>query len=102
MEAARKAEGLLYYYNIRNDTLHLDEYFSIPSGSKLAGDKININLYLPEGTVIHFDKTSENLLQCVKDKNSGIVNEINPWAVGNKYWVLSEDGLKETYPARKK
>jgi hypothetical protein len=102
MEAVRKAEGLFYNYSIRNDTLHLDEYFSIPPGSKWAGDNVHIDLYLPEGTVLHFDKTSEYLLHFSAYKNSRDVKHVNPWEIGNKYWVMSESGLKETDQAQKK
>jgi phage shock protein PspC (stress-responsive transcriptional regulator) len=102
MEAARKAEALMYDFSLRNDTLLLDEYFSVPSGNKWAGDNIHVDLYIPDGKIIHFDKTSENLFQSVYSRNSGSRNEINPLDLGNKYWIMSEDGLEEAYPKLRK
>ena len=63
IDATNRAEGLLYNYNISGDTLYLDEYFTIPAGSKWSFDNVGINLYIPEGTEVHFDKTTENMFR---------------------------------------
>ena len=105
LEAVRKAESLIYHYRISNDTLYLDEYFTIPSGSKWSGDDISVNLYLPANTILHFDSSSENLFHeriiIGKVENNNVIDskfdyDTEPWELGNKYWIISEDGLRET------
>jgi phage shock protein PspC (stress-responsive transcriptional regulator) len=100
-DALRKAEGLLYNYSISGDTLYIDEYFTIPAGTKWAFDDVRVDLYIPEGTEIHFDKTAENMFR-------GHSYEQNEWgwnsdaeektvnSSGNVdySWVMTEDGLR--------
>jgi phage shock protein PspC (stress-responsive transcriptional regulator) len=104
-DAVRKAESLIYQYRISNDTLYLDDYFTIPSGNKWSGDDLSVNLYLPANTILYFDNTSENLFHeriiigKVEDNmvlDSNFDYDTEPWELGNKYWIISEDGLKAT------
>jgi phage shock protein PspC (stress-responsive transcriptional regulator) len=104
-DAVRKAESLIYQYRISNDTLYLDEYFTIPSGNKWSGDDLSVNLYLPANTILYFDNTSENLFHeriiigKVEDNivtDSKFDYDTEPWELGNKYWIISDDGLKAT------
>jgi len=46
---ARKVE---YNWKFKGDTLWLDEYFSLPAGSRWNGSMVDIDVSLPEGTVI--------------------------------------------------
>lgn len=100
--AVRKAESLMYNYRISKDTIYLDEYFTLPSGSKWTADFINIDLSLPENTVLYFDSSTESLFheririrKGDDDTNSYYEYHNNPGRLRNKYWVISEDGLKE-------
>jgi phage shock protein PspC (stress-responsive transcriptional regulator) len=111
IDAVKKAESLIYGYRISRDTLFLDEYFTIPSGSKWAGDEIRINLYLPEKTILHFDNTTENMFSDrisvtkVEDDvftDSHIDLDTESWQLGNRYWIITEDGLKEVERAKSK
>jgi phage shock protein PspC (stress-responsive transcriptional regulator) len=104
-DAVRKAESILYNSKINNDTIWLDEYFTLPSGSKWTADFVNVNLFIPENTVLYFDNTSENLFHnvirigLVEDNvvtHSHYDDSTEPWELGNKYWILTEDGLKQT------
>jgi phage shock protein PspC (stress-responsive transcriptional regulator) len=105
-EAARKSESLIYNFKISNDTLYLDEYFTIPSGRKWTADFLAINLFIPEKTVLYFDSSSGNLfhrrIQITRSDNSEeqsyIENDTEPWELRNKYWSITEDGLKESVP----
>jgi hypothetical protein len=111
-EAVSKAESLIYNYKISNDTLFLDEYFSIPSGNKWSGDNLSVNLYVPENTVLYFDNESENMffnrlyIYSMDDNSETILNSDTPepWELGGKYWIISTDGLKEAekLPSRQK
>jgi phage shock protein PspC (stress-responsive transcriptional regulator) len=104
IDAARKSESLDYNYRISNDTLYLDEYFSLPSGSKWSADFVTINLFLPENTILFFENSTEklfrnriNIMKIDGDDNnqSRIDWDTEPWELGNKFWVLTEDGLEE-------
>lgn len=46
---ARKVE---YNWKLSGDTLYLDEYFSLPAGSRWNGSLVDIDVSLPEGTII--------------------------------------------------
>jgi phage shock protein PspC (stress-responsive transcriptional regulator) len=103
IDAARKAEALIYNYQISNDTLYLDEYFTIPSGNRWAGDYLSVDLYLPENTILQFDSYSKNMFHdrisigTVRDDmiiESGD-NTPESWNLGNKFWIISHEGLKE-------
>jgi hypothetical protein len=111
INAAKKAESLIYGYRINKDTLFLDEYFSVPSGSKWSADEIRVYLFLPEKTILHFDNSSENMfpdrisLGKIENDNetaSYVGYDIEPWQLGDKYWRISENGLKEVERANSK
>jgi phage shock protein PspC (stress-responsive transcriptional regulator) len=100
-DATRKAEGLLYNYRIAGDTLYFDEYFTIPVDTKWSFDDVRVNLYIPVGTAVHFDKTTENMFHRHYNYN----NE-SDWNFdskdkeyvrsdsGDHFWVMTEDGLR--------
>lgn len=104
IDAARKSESLEYNYRISNDTLYLDEYFTLPSGSKWSADFVTINLSLPENTTLFFENSTEklfrgriNITRMGDDNDYYSRTDYNtePWELGNKFWVLTEDGLEE-------
>ena len=104
IEAMEKARSLIYNYRISNDTLFIDEFFNIPSVRKWSADELSVNLYLPEKTVLHFDSGCENMftdrISIGREEDNMITDshfdfDTEPWQLGNKYWVISEDGLKE-------
>jgi phage shock protein PspC (stress-responsive transcriptional regulator) len=88
-EAVEKAESLMYNYKISNDSIYLDQYYSIPSKNKWAGADINIELFLPKGKVIRVDKNSADLF------HDYVSNGIHSWDLGDKYWIWTEEGLEE-------
>jgi len=110
-DAVKKAESIIYNSRISNDTIWLDDYFTIPSGSKWTVDYLSINIIVPENTILYFDNSSRNLFHNVitvsKIENNEYVDtklddDTEPWDLGNKYWIISEDGLKETKRAPSK
>jgi phage shock protein PspC (stress-responsive transcriptional regulator) len=88
-EAVDKAESLIYNYRISHDTIYVDEYYNIPAKFKWTGAGVNIHLLIPEGTVIWFDKDSEDLF------HDHVSNGIYSWELGGKYWIWKEEGLEE-------
>jgi phage shock protein PspC (stress-responsive transcriptional regulator) len=102
--AINKAESIIYNYRFSNDTLYLDNYFTFPAGSKWSADYVKINLFVPEKTVLYFDKNCTSFF----DHNIYIYNTINdeeriinydydtrPWELGNKYWKITGERLIE-------
>ncbi len=104
-DAVKKAESLIYNARISRDTIWLDDYYSLPAGSKWTADFVHVSLYVPENTVLYFDNDYEkffyhNIVIGKVDNNivthSHYDEDTEPWELGNKYWRITEDGLKET------
>lgn len=51
-EARTKARQIEYNWRLSGDTLYLDEYCSLPAGSKWNGSMVDIDVKLPEGTEV--------------------------------------------------
>jgi len=51
-EARDNARQVEYDWKFSGDTLYLDEYFTLPAGSRWNGSMVDIDVTLPEGTVI--------------------------------------------------
>jgi len=102
-DAARKSESLIYNYRISNDTLYLDEYFTIPAGGKWSADFLTIKLFLPQNTILYFDNSIVSLfhkrIEITKVNNeikhTRIDYNTEPWELKNKYWMITEEGLKD-------
>jgi phage shock protein PspC (stress-responsive transcriptional regulator) len=101
IDATSKAESLLYNYHISGDTLYLDEFFSIPAGTKWSVDNVGVNLFIPEGTEVHFDKTTENMFRSHHYYNEdwnwswdGEDKEMVRPDSGDNNWIMTEHGLR--------
>jgi len=86
MDAAEKADRLIYNYEISGDTLILDEFFTFPNNTKWSFDGVHITLHAPRGTVIYLDKTTERQFHSCDDDD--FVTD-----PGNRLWMMTEDGL---------
>ena len=100
IDATRKAEGLLYNYRVSGDTIFLDEYFTIPEGTKWSIDEVRVTIDIPAGTNIHFDKTAEIMFRQHNFDNDLIwtrdddTNEyVKSWN-GDNQWVMTEEGIR--------
>lgn len=51
-EARANARAVEYNWSFSGDTLYLDEFFSLPSGSRWNGSLVDIDITLPEGTEV--------------------------------------------------
>jgi phage shock protein PspC (stress-responsive transcriptional regulator) len=91
-DAARKSEQLIYDYKISGDTLYLDEYFTIPEGQKWSFDNVGVNIYVPEGTMIHFDNTTRHMFNHYhrSDWDADYENFIYP----DLQWEMTGHGLR--------
>ncbi|MGD0755487.1 MAG: PspC domain-containing protein [Bacteroidales bacterium] len=93
LEAMKKTEGLIYNYRVSGDTLHLDEYFTSPAGRKWSADEVGINLFIPVGTVIKFEKNPKILLHS-SFRNESDEYLKSTWESENGTWVMTRDGLE--------
>lgn len=51
-EARANARTIDFNWRLSGDTLYLDEYFSLPAGSRWNGSLVDIDISLPEGTEV--------------------------------------------------
>ncbi len=108
-DATRKADGILYNHRIAGDTIYVDEYFTIPAGTKWSIDDVTVKLFIPEGTSVHFDKTTEEMFRhryydehnynwnSDSDDNWNSPSENNEYVRSgndNHSWIMTEDGLR--------
>jgi len=85
-EAIENTERLIYDYNISGNRLTIDEYFAIPADSKWSFDYVEVDISVPVNTVVHMDRTAENLFHSRYDDDF----------VGDpekSFWIMTEDGL---------
>lgn len=96
LDALRKAEEISYKYEIRGDTVLLDEYFTIGPDRKWSADNVGINIYLPEGTILKIDRETANMFHDRHFNRYENNYGSSRWESGNRTWILTEDGLEET------
>lgn len=83
--ALENSERLIYNFRIKGDTLFLDEFFTIPAGTKWAFDYINVRVKIPENTVIHMDRTTESMF------HSSYYDDYTR-DPEKSFWLMTEDG----------
>jgi phage shock protein PspC (stress-responsive transcriptional regulator) len=97
IEAMNKTADLLYNYNMKGDTLILDEYFTIPAGRKWSADNVGINVYLPAGSVIKLDKPSLRLLHSYISEEYYYSEDSDDMQNYGDIWIVTDDGLEPAY-----
>ncbi len=93
-DAKRKAEELAYNYKISGDTIYLDEYFSIPKGNKWSCDNVGVNLFIPTGTTVHFDKTTISMFHDSRNDEWHSDSD-NEYIDTEHSWEMTENGLRQ-------
>jgi hypothetical protein len=104
-DAAKKAEELIYNYSLTGDTLKIDEYFTIPAGRKWSADNVGVNLYVPKGTILKFERTAEDTFCLNTDNDEGDNNVLSDKVnSSHELWILTDDGLESVIrqPVKKK
>ena len=91
LNAIENSERLQYNYEVSGDTLLLDEFFTIPSGSKWSFDELFVTVYAPAGTVIYMDRSVERFFHSYYDDD--FVTDSR-----NRFWRMTEDGLDYIEP----
>jgi phage shock protein PspC (stress-responsive transcriptional regulator) len=93
-DAARKSEELLYNYRISGDTILLDEYFTVPSNRKWSFDQVRVRLYIPEGTVIHFDNNTSEMFRHSEYHDWDSDSNDDRYIRSDRSWEMTDDGLR--------
>lgn len=81
-EARDNARKVNYNWKFSGDTLYLDEYLSLPAGSRWNASVVDIDVSLPEGTIVRLvPGTVPEVLQ------------FRPWDMDAEAWHISEGNL---------
>lgn len=91
-DARKKTETLIYNYSISGDSILIDEFFTIPEGSKWSCDNVGVIIYIPEGKLVQFDSVSENMFR----QNYYFHHDFDSKSVsgGDKTWIMTGEGLR--------
>jgi phage shock protein PspC (stress-responsive transcriptional regulator) len=92
LDAQKKCDRLLYNSHISNKTIYLDEFFTIPSGSKWSFDFVSVKVHAPEGTIISMDKTVERLFRSYSDDDYATDTD-------KRLWRMTENGPEHIEPS---
>ncbi len=87
-DALTKADNLNYLFNITDNSLFLDEYFTIPEGNRWSGAYIKIKIYIPEGVSIFVEEDAEDIF------DDYLGNGIYSYELGDKTWIMTNEGLE--------
>jgi hypothetical protein len=85
--ALENANSLLYNYEITGDTLIIDEYSTIPQGSKWSFHNLSLRLFVPYGTVIYMDENTVRQLRSINNFNDSERRH------KKSYWIMTDNGL---------
>ena len=100
-DAKRNAEELIYNYRISSDTIFIDEYFSLPAGTRWSLNEVDLDILIPQGTTVHFDKTTQEMFSRQhesQDWNWRYSDDYEyeyegPDPVDNT-WIMTDEGLE--------
>lgn len=87
--ARQQADNLIYNFQIEDNTMMLDDYYTIPEGTMWPGIKIKIRFYIPDGYRIYIQEELEELFEDYQG------NGLYSYELGDKTWKMTEDGLAE-------
>lgn len=87
-KALQRAEGLKYTVAVNDSVIELSNWYSFEASEKIRGQRVEIQLYIPQGQIVYFEQSKENRLgQRFHPywKRKGFVG---------KYWMMTADGLE--------
>ncbi|MBN2666350.1 MAG: PspC domain-containing protein [Bacteroidales bacterium] len=98
-DAKRNAEALIYNYRISADTIFIDEYFSLPAGTKWSLHEVELDMFIPQGTIVHLDNTTREMFSRQHEIQGW------KWEYSDDYeyevtdsrdniWIMTDEGLK--------
>ncbi|WP_196885208.1 PspC domain-containing protein [Aureivirga sp. CE67] len=88
-QAQANSEEINYNYKFDNNTLFLDGYFLSPYKYKSISEYVSLNIIIPEGSIVYFDKSVKNLLYKVDN-----LQDIYDQNMVNHYFIMTKEGLE--------
>ncbi len=88
-DARERVSKIEYNYKVEGNNLILDDHYSTSIDNKLRGQKVNLKLMLPIGTVLKIDSSMKNLLDNVDN-----LDELWGFQMLDHTWIMTDDGLK--------
>ena len=68
--AKERAENISYNYELTENTLLLDKYLTTNANNKFSDQEVHLILYVPEGTVVDFNKNTRRFLRHYSSSNN--------------------------------
>jgi hypothetical protein len=90
-KALERAQKIAYDYELTSNTLYLNNYFTAPTDSKIKAQEVEIDLYLPENTVIQLDSNTANYISHQVDNNMDFYRK----DMADHLWKMSSNNQLE-------
>jgi phage shock protein PspC (stress-responsive transcriptional regulator) len=98
MNAFDRAKKIDYNCSVSGDTIYIDNYFTIPPGSKWTGQTVGVFISLAEGRVVKIDETVDRLLNfSAWHFGGGRINRQLLTDGQYSYWIVSDKGWLVPY-----
>jgi hypothetical protein len=87
-DADNNTQSIIYNVSQKDSLLRFDPYYIIPQNQKWRAQDVEVEVRIPNGTIIFLDASLENILYRAETEN-------NEW-IGNmvgQSWIMTEKGL---------
>ena len=88
-DAKERVNQIDYKYEVKGNTIILNDFYSTPVENKLRGQRVNLKLFIPTGTVLKLDASMKNLLDNVDN-----LDDLWGFQMLKHTWKMTEDGLE--------
>ena len=86
--AVKRAESIVYHYQVQGDTISLDPYFSFLKSNKFRGQELDVTLKLPRGKRVYLGESVARIIDHVRTGYNVDSHDL----VGQE-WIMTKDGL---------
>jgi phage shock protein PspC (stress-responsive transcriptional regulator) len=87
-EAIENAKSINYHYVVKDNSININSYLSLPIKDKLRSQKVLITLYLPINKTIFLDNSLEGIIYDIDNVTDAYDHDM----LGEK-WIMLENGL---------
>ncbi|MGY6647255.1 PspC domain-containing protein [Wenyingzhuangia sp. IMCC45574] len=87
--AAINADLIEYDYTMIDHELILDSYFLSPVENRFKYEAVTVNIYIPNGATLYFNKSAQNFLH-----QYHTVGRKKPWQLIHHHFRMTNEGLK--------
>lgn len=88
-DAKERVTNINYNYKVEGNSLILNDHYSTSIDNKLRGQKVDLKLMLPIGTVLKIDDSMKDLLDNVDN-----LDDLWGFQMLDHTWIMTDDGLK--------